>query len=128
MATLLIAARVVVSVGWCLTVPPLVARHHHSWSDYKKAAAGADGQVAPAASKGTFSTLMRFTCCAHDFTTKISGGQNYVVENLYQESGVNYLHAQGVPGAPVSLNLPRRDRRSLTPSIVRAPSRRTPPP
>ena len=43
---------------------------------------------------------MRFTCCAKDFTTKIFGGQNYVVENLYQESGVNYVHAKGLPGAP----------------------------
>jgi hypothetical protein len=43
---------------------------------------------------------MRFTCCAHDFTTKIAGGQNYVVENLYQESGLNYVHAKGIPGAP----------------------------
>lgn len=51
-------------------------------------------------SRGTFSTLMRFTCCAHDFTTKIAGGQNYVVENLYQESGLNYVHAKGIPGAP----------------------------
>ena len=43
---------------------------------------------------------MRFTCCAHDYTTKITGGQTYIVENLYQESGVNYIEATGVPGSP----------------------------
>ena len=26
--------------------------------------------------------------------------QNYIVENLYQESGLNYVQATGVPGAP----------------------------
>ena len=56
--------------------------------------------TAVAAGKGLFGELMRFTCCAKDFTTKITGGQTYVVENLYQESAVNYMHVIGVPGAP----------------------------
>ena len=69
------------------------------------AAAAADGDAAGmstavAAGKGIFGELMRFTCCAKDFTTKITGGQVYVVENLYQESAVNYMHVIGVPGAP----------------------------
>jgi hypothetical protein len=57
-------------------------------------------RTAGAAGKGIFGELMRFTCCAKDFTTKITGGQVYVVENLYQESAVNYMHVIGVPGAP----------------------------
>ena len=68
------------------------------------AAAAAGNSVVAAAlagpSKGVFGELMRFTCCAHDYTTKITGGQTYIVENLYQESGVNYIEATGVPGSP----------------------------
>jgi hypothetical protein len=70
-------------------------------AEYAVAAAkAAAGEGAPIASKGFFGELMRFTCCAHDFTTKIQGSANYVVENLYQESGLNYIHAKGIPGAP----------------------------
>jgi hypothetical protein len=51
-------------------------------------------------STGVVGELTRFACCDVDYTTKITGGQTYIAENFYQESGVNYMHAQGIPGAP----------------------------
>lgn len=41
---------------------------------------------------GFFGEMMRFTCCTHDFTTKIRGGATYVVGAYYQESGNNEFH------------------------------------
>ena len=42
-----------------------------------------------------FGEMMRFTCCTHDFTTKIIGPQTYVVGAFYQESGNMEFHLTG---------------------------------
>ena len=59
----------------------------------------AQGQQAPPPT-GFVGELTRFACCDTDFTTHITGGQNYVAEVFYQESGVNYMKVTGVPGGP----------------------------
>eukprot|EP00035_Acanthoeca_spectabilis_P000344 m.72715 g.72715 ORF g.72715 m.72715 type:complete len:920 (+) comp10147_c0_seq1:27-2786(+) len=49
----------------------------------------------PAAS-GFFGEMMRFTCCTHDFTTRIIGPQTYAVGAYYQESGNNEFYLSGI--------------------------------
>ena len=66
--------------------------------------------VAPTGADGFFGEMMRFTCCTHDFTTKIIGPQTYAVGAFYQESGNMEFHltdnTPNRPGLVGSLDAP----------------------
>lgn len=60
----------------------------------------AGGLVLEGSSEGFFGQRVRFTCCTHDFTTKVLGGQTYACAAYYQESAPNIFGCM----APVGTN------------------------